>query len=134
MPGTVFLEGDKINLRTIEKEDIEFLRNGVNHPDVRVYMGNRRPQNLENEEDFFEEQICNEDAVHLLISRDEERIGIISLIPQGDKAGKTGRNRNLDTSRTPRQWIRNGSLSTDHRLHLQPTKLPQNLRQSIPRQ
>jgi len=88
MPGTVFLEGEKVNLRTVEEEDIEFLRDGVNHPDVRVHMGNRRPQNLENEEDFFEEQICDGDAVHLLISRDEERLGIISLMPQGDEAEK----------------------------------------------
>lgn len=88
MPGTVFLEGDNINLRTIEEDDIEFLRDGVNHPEVRVHMGNRRPQNLENEEDFFEEQVCGEDAVHLIISRDEEKLGIITLMPQGDDAEK----------------------------------------------
>ncbi|PSG98833.1 MAG: GNAT family N-acetyltransferase [Nanohaloarchaea archaeon SW_7_43_1] len=88
MSGTVFLEGDKINLRTVEEEDIEFLRNGVNHPDVRVHMGNRRPQNLENEQEFFEEQICDEDKVHLLITKNNERKGIISLIPKGSNAEK----------------------------------------------
>lgn len=88
MAGTVFLEGEKINLRTIEEEDIEFLRDGVNHPEVRVYMGNRRPQNYENEEEFFEEQICGEETVDLMISRDREKLGIISLMPQGDDAEK----------------------------------------------
>jgi|APHM01.1.fsa_nt_gi Acetyltransferases, including N-acetylases of ribosomal proteins len=88
MSGTIFLEGEKINLRTVEEEDIEFLRDGVNHPEVRVYMGNRRPQNYENEEEFFEEQVCGEKTVHLLISWSEERIGIISLTPQGDDAEK----------------------------------------------
>ena len=47
MSETVFHKGDKITLRTIEEEDLEFLRNGINHPSVRVFMGNRRPQNLE---------------------------------------------------------------------------------------
>jgi RimJ/RimL family protein N-acetyltransferase len=88
MSGTVFLEGDSINLRTIEEDDIEFLRDGVNHPDVRVYMGKRRPQNLENEEEFFEEQVCGEETVHLMISKDDEKLGIISLMPQGDDAEK----------------------------------------------
>lgn len=88
MPGAVFLEGEEINLRTIEEEDIEFLRDGVNHPEVRVYMGNRRPQNYENEEEFFEEQVCGEDTVDLLISKDGERVGIISLMSQGDDAEK----------------------------------------------
>ena len=88
MPGTVFLEGEKVNLRTVEEEDVEFLRDGVNHPDVRVHMGNRRPQNLENEEEFFEEQICDEETLNLLITKDSERVGIISLIPEGDDAEK----------------------------------------------
>lgn len=89
MAGSVFLEGEKVNLRTIEEDDLEFLRNGVNHPDVRVYMGNRRPQNLENQQEFFEEVICDKDgSVHLLITREEEKLGIISLNKKGDDAEK----------------------------------------------
>lgn len=53
MSGVVFLEGDSTDLRTIEEEDLEFLRNGVNHPNVRKFMGNRKPQNLENQEEFL---------------------------------------------------------------------------------
>ncbi len=88
MLGSIFLNGEKINLRTIEEDDVEFLRNGVNHPDVRIYMSNRRPQNLLNEEKFFEEQVCNGDSVHLLITKEEKRLGIISLMPQGENAEK----------------------------------------------
>jgi RimJ/RimL family protein N-acetyltransferase len=80
MPGTVFLEGEKVNLRTVEEEDIEFLRDGVNHPDVRVHMGNRTPQNLENEEEFFEDQVCGDDTLDLLICKDNEATGIITLM------------------------------------------------------
>lgn len=78
MPGTVFLEGEKVELRTVEKEDIEFLRDGVNHPEVRRHMGNTRPQNLESEEDFFENVVENDD-IHLLICRENQPMGIISL-------------------------------------------------------
>jgi len=86
MPGALFLEGENTDLRTVEEEDLEFLRNGVNHPDVRVYMGNREPQNLVTEEKFFEDIICG-DGVHLMIcDKNGEEQGIISLIPEGHKA------------------------------------------------
>lgn len=88
MSGMVFLEGDEASLRTIEEEDIEFLRDGVNHPEVRAYIGNRRPQNFEDEQEFFEEQVCGGETVDLLISNEGERLGIISLMPQGDEAEK----------------------------------------------
>lgn len=78
MPGTVFLQGDKINLRTVEKQDIEFLRDGVNHPQVRVHMGNERPQNLENEKDFFD-HINESSDIHLLICKEKQAMGIVSL-------------------------------------------------------
>ena len=88
MAGAVFIEGEDINLRTVEEEDIEFLRDGVNHPEVRVHMGNRLPQNLDNEEKFFREQISDEETVNLLITKDNERLGLISLTPEGHSAEK----------------------------------------------
>lgn len=90
MSGVVFLEGENTDLRTIEEEDLEFLRNGVNHPDVRVFMGNREPQNLDNQEEFFEEVICGDD-IHLMIcDKNGENKGIISLKREGDRAEKLG--------------------------------------------
>lgn len=90
MSGVVFLEGENTDLRTIEKEDLEFLRNGVNHPNVRKFMGNREPQNLEKQEEFFEEVICSDD-VHLMIcDKNGENKGIISLTQEGDRAENLG--------------------------------------------
>lgn len=88
MPGTAFLEGDDIKLRTIEEEDLEFLRDGVNHPEVRIHMGNRNPQNMENQQEFFDEVICGDESVDLLITREGERLGIISLNEEGDEADR----------------------------------------------
>lgn len=79
MPGEKFIEGENVKLRTIEKEDIEFLRDGVNHPEVRKHMGNPKPQNLEDEEAFFEHIIGASDEIHLLICNDEKPMGIINL-------------------------------------------------------
>jgi RimJ/RimL family protein N-acetyltransferase len=84
MPGPVFLEGEKVDLRTVEEEDIEFLRNGVNHPEVRKYMGNKRPQNIETQKEFIEN--TDDDTQHLLIcTKDEEKAGVVSLIKQEDR-------------------------------------------------
>lgn len=79
MPGAVFLEGNKINLRTVEKEDMEFLRDNINNPEVRTYLTARKPVNIEQEREFFEKVISDEEDVHLAICSDEEIVGIISL-------------------------------------------------------
>lgn len=79
MPGAVFLQGDKINLRTIEEEDIEFLRDNINEAEIRKNIGSRMPKNIEQERDFFEEVISSDEDVHLAISREEDIIGIVSL-------------------------------------------------------
>lgn len=79
MPGAVFLEGEKVNLRTVEEEDIEFLREKINRKEVRTHLTARKPVNLKQEQDFYEEVISSDDNVHLAISRDQEMIGIISL-------------------------------------------------------
>lgn len=82
MPGAVFLEGDEINLRTIEEEDLEFIRDTYNHPDIRDQMSHREPVNLQQQErGFFENVICADEEVNLAISRDEEMIGMINLSP-----------------------------------------------------
>ncbi|MFB6099900.1 MAG: GNAT family N-acetyltransferase [Candidatus Nanohalobium sp.] len=89
MPGSKFLEGDKVNLRTIEEEDAEFLRDGVNHPEVRVWMGNTRPQNLEDEKGFIDEVVSSDSSINLMICREGYPKGIISLTDQEDE-GKIG--------------------------------------------
>ncbi|MDY6771400.1 MAG: GNAT family protein [Candidatus Nanohaloarchaea archaeon] len=91
MPGTVFLDGETVTLRTIEEEDLEFLRDGVNHPDVRVDVGNHRPQNLADEREFFEEAVCGDGPVQLLICRDEEPLGVVGLEPRESDAERIGR-------------------------------------------
>ena len=82
MPGAVFLEGEKVNLRTIEEEDIEFLTN-VNKPEIRKNLSSiPTPHNTKQQRAFFENAICSEDEAHLAICKEKQMIGIISLIPK----------------------------------------------------
>lgn len=91
MPGAVFIDGDRVDLCTIEEEDIAFLRDGINHPDVRVDVGNHEPQNLDDEREFFEEVICGGDSIHLLICADGEPMGVVGVDPQENKPERVGR-------------------------------------------
>jgi RimJ/RimL family protein N-acetyltransferase len=91
MPGAIFLEGDQVNLRTIEEEDLKFLRDEINNPAVGKSIGpDFKPRNMEAQKEFFEENIASGDEVHLAISAEKEIKGIISIIPRNDSTGKIG--------------------------------------------
>ncbi len=62
MPGAVFLEGDSINLRTVEEGDLERIRDIYNHPEVRRFITNDRPANLEQERDLVARVIESNEA------------------------------------------------------------------------
>ncbi len=79
MPGAVFLEGEDVNLRTVEEEDLEFIRDAFNHLEVRTFLDHEGPANLEQEQDFFENVICEDEPVNLAISVDSDIIGLIEL-------------------------------------------------------
>lgn len=87
MPGPAFLTGDRVALRTIEEEDIEFLQEGVN--DARIWRptGGFVPYNYDQEQEFYETVVSDSDSVHLLISVDETSIGIIGLNEIDQTAG-----------------------------------------------
>lgn len=85
MPGPVFIDGDSIDLRTVEEEDIEFFVRGVNHPDVRRYISVfRLPQNTERYEGTFENIDSSDDGATLLIHADGESVGCVQLYPIDD--------------------------------------------------
>lgn len=73
MPGPLFIEGDRIDLRTVEREDIPFLQRWVNHPDVRRYVSTyRTPYSQEEyEEEIFDPYDTNEDGATVLVCHHE---------------------------------------------------------------
>ena len=79
MPGPVFLAGDRVELRTIEEEDLDFLQQTLNAPTVRRFLGNRGPINGEQEREWFEESYSDDESVNLLITVDGDGAGSIGL-------------------------------------------------------
>lgn len=110
MPGALAKRGDRVSLRMMEREDIEFWQRGAADPDLRHLTGNSKARNRDQLEDAF----GNEDVTSFVVCLDDgepepvdpgetERIGIASikeyarnpilgiwLIPekQGDGLGK----------------------------------------------
>ena len=88
MPGPVFLEGDGVELRTVEEEDLDFLQETINDPRVRRHLGSRDPINGKQEREWYEERASSDDHVSLLICRDGESMGTVGLHPK-DPIGVT---------------------------------------------
>lgn len=86
MPGPIFIEGDCINLRTIEKEDINFLQQGMNTPATRQYAGADIPYNHQRYEEELFDPISSGEFVQLLVC-DDERLGDVSLAPIDERRG-----------------------------------------------
>ena len=79
MPGPRFLAGDRVTLHTIEEEDITFLQEMINQPDVRRYLDRSIPLNGVQEREWFEEQVSNTDSTSLLVVGADGPAGIIGM-------------------------------------------------------
>lgn len=82
MPGPAFLSGGQVSLRAVEEEDLPFVRDAVNDPNVWKSVGGQvTPTNLVMERKFFEEMCRSDDVVQFLVTADEERVGLVELDP-----------------------------------------------------
>lgn len=79
MSEPVFLSGDRVDLRPIEADDLEFLQTQVNDPRIWRAIGRSRPINADQERDFFENVVCDDDTVTLLVVVDSTPIGTIGF-------------------------------------------------------
>ncbi|WP_440771872.1 GNAT family N-acetyltransferase [Natronorubrum sp. DTA28] len=79
MADSVFLSGDRIDLRPIEEDDLEFLQREINDPRIWRAIGRSRPVNGPQEREFFENVVCDDDTVNLLIVADSSPVGTIGL-------------------------------------------------------
>lgn len=89
MPGAVYLDGDDVTLRTIEEEDLAFLRDTINAPRVREYLGTRPPINLAQEREFFETAIADDENLNLLVCEGADPAGTIGLHPLNPPDGSS---------------------------------------------
>lgn len=72
IPGLAFLSGERVTLYTVEEEDVEFLRDGVNGSRVRISAEQVLPSNGIQERAWFEETSTSKDVVQLLVVVDSE--------------------------------------------------------------
>ena len=56
MPGVEYLRGESVTLRTIEKEDIDFLHEMINNPELWQGFGAPGPRSKLEVKNRFEEQ------------------------------------------------------------------------------
>jgi RimJ/RimL family protein N-acetyltransferase len=87
MPGPVFIEGDSVELCTAEREDLEFLQQGMNHPGVRRYAGGDVPYNRQRYEDERFDVILDDDVFHALVRAEGQRVGDVLLAPIDERRG-----------------------------------------------
>jgi RimJ/RimL family protein N-acetyltransferase len=87
MAGPVYLSGDRIDLRTVEDDDLEFFHEATNHPEVRRYIaGFDGPvSRAEYEREEFEKH--RTEGVSLVVCDGETRVGNVSLGPVNDEHG-----------------------------------------------
>ena len=81
MPGPVFLRTDGVELRTVEREDLDFLRRCRNDPAVRTRFPASTPQNAPAIETDFEERLSDDDSVDLLVvpADEDDPVGFVKL-------------------------------------------------------
>ncbi len=79
MPGPPFRSNERVELCPIEREDIDFLQQHINDPRIWRPIGRSRPMNRTQEESFYEDVVCSDEPINLLIVAEDTRLGIISL-------------------------------------------------------
>ena len=79
MPGPVFLEGKHVALRTVEESDLAYLQEQINNPRIWRTLGRQTPMNAEQEAEFFEDVVCEDEHVNLLIAEGETPVCSIGL-------------------------------------------------------
>lgn len=93
MPGPTFIDCDRLELTTAEEEDIEFLHEGVNHPDVRQYISAFRTPYSEDQyrDERWTTGDTERDVSVLAVPKDgefaAEPIGTLSLSPLVERDG-----------------------------------------------
>lgn len=77
MPGAVFLRGERVTLRAVEREDTDLLARAHNEPELRVPLNFDQPKNAVQLEEFVEDVFESDDNFGLVACLDEEPIGVV---------------------------------------------------------
>jgi ribosomal-protein-alanine N-acetyltransferase len=88
MPGPVFLRGETVTLRTVEDEDVPFLQETVNDPDVRHGLSASQPKTEQAEREWLESETgLDSENAHLLVCVDGDPVGTVGLMAVSTQPG-----------------------------------------------
>lgn len=74
------LKGEKVYLRAVEKEDMEFLRIMINNPEMeKNVVGWSFPVSKYEQEKWFENQIENKNNIRYIIEAENEKVGLVTI-------------------------------------------------------
>lgn len=79
MPGPIFLQGERITLRTVERDDMDFEIEHRNDPQIRKPLTLCTPLNCEQAVSRFERHTESDKCVNLWICADEKPVGNVDL-------------------------------------------------------
>lgn len=90
MPGPVFLSDDRVELRTVEAEDLDFLAEWRNDPAVRQWMPRAHPTDGATLRERFEGYLSDDDSVNLLACDPDgdDPLGMVSLFDVVPESGR----------------------------------------------
>jgi ribosomal-protein-alanine N-acetyltransferase len=80
MPGTQFLNGERVTLRSFEEEDIGLYKKIRNDPNVGTGLTVHYPMNESQIREHFEKQVSDDEGIDLVICTDDDHpIGTVDL-------------------------------------------------------
>lgn len=76
----MFIKGEKVVLRAIEKKDLEFLREMINDPEMeKAVVGWSFPVSEHEQVIWYEKQILNKSSIKFIIEADGKNIGLATI-------------------------------------------------------
>lgn len=75
MPGARIEQGERVTLRTVEREDVKFIQRAHADPDIRYPLGTVTHANRNQIEDRFEEHVESDHHANFLVCLDGEDAG-----------------------------------------------------------
>lgn len=83
MPGAVFLESERIELRTGEREDIEWINQCQNNPRIWQSMFMHTPTGLDRMQQAYESSESDDGTIRVLVCDAGEPVGMVWLRQDG---------------------------------------------------
>lgn len=89
MPGPVFMSGERVDLHTVEEEDLDAFARARSDPDLRVPLGIDAPWNRDTLETFYEETVSSDDSYWFVVAVGDETVGAVTF-PEVDASAGLG--------------------------------------------